>query len=78
MAFGVGVLLLNLVLFVPFLQKLFEVSNLTGSQIGYIYLFAFIPTLIIQIAKVILDVIKSRKDNNINSSHEKEEVEKVA
>lgn len=78
MAFGVGVLLLNLVLFVPFLQKLFEVSNLTGAQIGYIYLFAFIPTLIIQIAKVILDVIKSRKDNNINSSHEKEEVEKVA
>lgn len=78
MAFGVGVLLLNLVLFVPFLQTLFEVSDLTSSQIGYIYLFAFIPTLIIQVAKVILDVIKSKKENDINSSHEKEEVEKVA
>ena len=78
MAFGVGVLLLNLVLFVPFLQTLFEVSDLTSSQIGYIYLFAFIPTLIIQVAKVILDVIKNKKENDINSSHEKEEVEKVA
>ncbi|MDZ5034772.1 cation-translocating P-type ATPase C-terminal domain-containing protein, partial [Clostridium perfringens] len=37
MAFGIGLVLLNCVLFVPFLENLFEVANLTGAQIGYIY-----------------------------------------
>lgn len=77
-AFGVGLLFLNSVLFVPFLQNLFEVSDLTGSQVGYIYLFAFIPTLIIQVVKVIRDAINDRKHTNISSSEEKEEVVKVA
>ncbi len=52
-AFLIGTILLNLVLFVPFLQNLFVVSNLTGSQIGYIYLLAIMPTIIIQISKLI-------------------------
>ncbi|WP_291647549.1 cation-translocating P-type ATPase [Clostridium sp.] len=78
MAFGVGLLFLNSVLFVPFLQNLFEVSDLTGSQIGYIYLLAFLPTLIIQIVKVIRDAIKDRKHTNSFSSEEKDDVEKVA
>ncbi|GAA0818253.1 cation-translocating P-type ATPase [Clostridium tertium] len=77
-AFGVGLLFLNSVLFVPFLQNLFEVSDLTGSQVGYIYLLAFIPTLIIQAVKVIRDAINDRKHTNISSSDEKEEVGKVA
>lgn len=77
-AFGVGLLFLNSVLFVPFLQNLFEVSDLTGSQVGYIYLLAFIPTLIIQVVKVIRDAINDRKHTNISSSEEKEEVGKVA
>lgn len=77
-AFGVGLLFLNSVLFVPFLQNLFEVSDLTGSQVGYIYLLAFIPTLIIQVVKVIRDAINDRKHTNISSSEEKEEVVKVA
>lgn len=77
-AFGVGLLFLNSVLFVPFLQNLFEVSDLSGSQVGYIYLLAFIPTLIIQVVKVIRDAINDRKHTNVSSSEEKEEVGKVA
>lgn len=78
MAFGIGVILLNAVLFVPFLKSLFEVSDLTGSQIGYIYLLAFIPTLIIQVLKVIRDAIKDRNHANSSDSEEKDEVERVA
>ncbi|WP_195429957.1 cation-translocating P-type ATPase [Clostridium sp. D46t1_190503_E9] len=77
-AFGVGLLFLNAVLFVPVLQNLFEVSVLTGAQVGYIYLLAFIPTLIIQVVKVIRDAIKDRKHTNTSSSEENEEVGKVA
>lgn len=52
-AFGVGLVLLNAVLFVPFLQNLFEVENLAFNQYVSIYVLAFIPTLIIQLKKVI-------------------------
>ena len=52
-AFITGMVLLNLVLFVPGLQGLFEIAKLTGPQTGYIYLFAFMPTLIIQTYKVL-------------------------
>ncbi len=51
-AFVAGILLLNLVLFVPPLQSLFSVTALTGRQIGWIYLFAFLPTVVIQIYKL--------------------------
>ena len=77
-AFGVGLLFLNAVLFVPFLKNLFEVSNLTGAQVGYIYLLAFIPTIIIQVVKVIRDAIKDRNHTHTSSSEEKEDIEKVA
>ncbi|MGL5087465.1 MAG: hypothetical protein ACRC68_17395, partial [Clostridium sp.] len=63
LAFGIGLLLLNAVLFVPFLKNLFEVATLNGSQIGNIYLLAFIPTVIIQIIRVIKDFIVDRKDS---------------
>ena len=78
MAFGAGLVFLNLVLFVPFLRKLFEVSTLTGSQIGYIYLFAFIPTLIIQIVKVIRDAISNKKSSETDSKEESNDISKVA
>ncbi|MGG7079300.1 cation-translocating P-type ATPase [Clostridium sardiniense] len=51
-AFLTGTILLNLVLFVPPLQKLFEVAKLSGIQVGLIYLLAFLPTVIIQGIKV--------------------------
>ena len=64
MAFGTGVLFLNLVLFVPFLKKLFEVATLNSYQIGMIYLLAFIPTVIIQIIKIIQDFIGDNKETS--------------
>ena len=51
-AFAAGMVLLNLVLFVSVLKRLFLVATLTGTQLGMIYLLAFIPTVIIQIIKI--------------------------
>ena len=78
MAFGAGLALLNLVLFVPFLRRLFEVATLTGSQVGYIYLFAFIPTLIVQIVKVIRDAINNKKSSSFDVNEEDNDISKVA
>ena len=52
-AFAAGMILLNLVLFVPVLKRLFLVSALTAAQWGSIFLLAVIPTVIIQIVKII-------------------------
>lgn len=60
-AFFLGVMLLAFVLFVPFLQPWFSVEALTGAQIGFIALLAFIPTFIIQIIKVIADLVRKKK-----------------
>ena len=78
MAFGIGLVLLNSVLFVPFLRGLFEVATLTGSQIGYIYLFAFAPTVIIQVVKVIRDVANKNKSSKDAVKEEKEDISQVA
>ncbi len=51
-AFGLGVLLLTAVLFVPFLQNLFAVEVLTLGQVGTIALLAAAPTLLIQFIRV--------------------------
>lgn len=51
-AFFGGVLLLALVIFVPVMRTLFSVSPLSGYQIGMIAMLAFIPTVIIQLYKV--------------------------
>ena len=52
-AFAAGMLMLNLVLSVTVLKRLFLVAPLTAAQLGMIYLLAFIPTVIIQIIKII-------------------------
>ena len=57
-AFALGVLLLSLVLFVPILQPIFTVQPLSLQNVGFVGLFAVIPTVIIQIYKVIRDMIK--------------------
>ena len=44
-AFLAGVVLLSLVMFVPFLERLFSVAPLTGSQIGLVYLLAVAPPI---------------------------------
>ncbi|WP_143317924.1 cation-translocating P-type ATPase [Clostridium sp. HBUAS56017] len=66
-AFGAGLLFLNLVLFVPPLQNLFEVTPLDGTLIASIYLLAFLPTFIIQIFKIITkDFDKNEAENTAN------------
>ncbi|WP_124064913.1 cation-translocating P-type ATPase [Clostridium sp. E02] len=47
-AFFTGALFLSLVLFVPFLKRLFLVSALTVNQTGAILILALIPTILIQ------------------------------
>lgn len=58
-AFFLGTMLLAFVLFVPFMHSLFCVAPLTMAQVGFIGLLAFIPTLIIQIIKVIIEKVKN-------------------
>ena len=71
-AFGSGLILLNLVLFVPALQSLFQVEKLSLSQYGLIYALALIPTIIIQAVKVIKEIIENKKSKVvINDSEEK-------
>lgn len=65
MAFGIGLLLLNGVLFIPFLQNLFEIATLTGGQVASIYLLAFIPTLLIQGYKLIAELMLKKKESKI-------------
>ncbi len=48
-AFGAGIVLLLLVLFVPFLSNLFAVSTLSLAQLGTIVGLAFVPTVLIQL-----------------------------
>lgn len=52
-AFGAGILLLALVLFVTPLHTMFEVVSLTAEQIGTVLLLSVIPTAVIQAGKVI-------------------------
>lgn len=54
-AFFAGTILLVLVLFVPILERLFSVSQLTRTQMGMIVGLAFIPTIVIQLVKVVLE-----------------------
>ena len=59
-AFVLGLILLNLVLLVPVLEPMFSVATLTGKQYMMIYVLAFIPTLLIQIGKVIKENLKKK------------------
>ena len=54
-AFAAGVVLLCAVLFIPGLNTLFQVSPFTLAQLGQIVLLAFLPTVAIQIWKVLRD-----------------------
>lgn len=76
-AFGIGLILLNVVLFVPFLQNLFQVEDLSLNQYGLIYLLAIIPTIIIQSVKIVKENIEDRKEEKITVSSE-EKLENIA
>lgn len=76
-AFGIGLVLVNAVLLIPGLQRLFEITPLPNNDILLIHLFAFIPTLIIQIIKVIRDFIEDKNEVRLDKS-EDDSSEKVA
>ena len=77
-AFGIGLVLLNAVLFIPGLQMLFEVENLLAIQYVQIYVLAFIPTLIIQIFKVINEIVESKKLKRNVSRDSNNELKNIA
>ena len=52
-AFAAGIVFLLLVLFVPFLSRLFAVSALSAAQFGMIVGLAFIPTALIQLSRIV-------------------------
>ena len=59
-AFAAGVVLLLAVLFLPGLNTLFQVSPFTMAQFGWVILLAFLPTVAIQIYKVIHDAVRRK------------------
>ena len=52
-AFGAGVGLLALVIFVPVLHGVFSIESLSIQAIGQIVVLSFVPTMIIQLVKII-------------------------
>ena len=62
-AFAAGVVLLAAVLFIPGLNSLFEVSPVTMRELGLVVLLAFLPTVVIQIYKVLCDALRSRRQD---------------
>lgn len=58
-AFAAGMLLVNAVLLIPSLHKLFSVSDaLHGAQIGIIYALSFGSMCVVQIVKAIIQAVK--------------------
>lgn len=55
MAFETGTLLLAAVLFLPGLQVLFAVADLSIRQLCTVFVCAFVPTLVIQAAKMLVE-----------------------
>ena len=57
-AFIIGMLLLNAVLFIPWLHGLFQIAPLTGTMILQIYGLAIASMIVIQILKAIRKAVK--------------------
>ena len=57
-AFAAGVALLAAVLFVPGLNRLFQVTLPSAPQLGLVALLAFAPTVVIQLWKTVRDAVK--------------------
>lgn len=61
MAFEAGVLLLAAVLFIPGLQILFAAADLTLEQLAVVGTGAFLPTVVLQVWKVLREVRRGRR-----------------
>lgn len=59
-AFAAGMVLLGLVLLLPILHGMFEVVTLSSGQLGIIFILAAIPTVVIQLFKVVLELKNDR------------------
>lgn len=64
-AFGLGFLLLNLVLLVSPLQSIFEVVPLSSVQLMTIYGLSFVPFVVIQGAKLIISKLPSKVEEPV-------------
>lgn len=53
-AFFAGIVFIGVVIYVPFLRTIFEIVSLTGGQKCFIVLMAVVPTLIIQLFKLLI------------------------
>ena len=54
-AFVLGSILLLAILLLPFFAAAFGIAALTGAQIGWICGLALLPTVVIQLVKIIRD-----------------------
>ena len=54
-AFVLGAILLLAILLLPFFAAAFGIAALTGAQIGWICVLALLPTVVIQLVKIIRD-----------------------
>ncbi len=54
-AFVIGAVLLMGILLLPIFEKSFGIAALAGPKIGWIWVLALLPTVVIQIVKIILD-----------------------
>ena len=59
-------------------KSLFEVENLAFNQYVSIYVLAFIPTLIIQLKKVIFEFIENKKSKNNANINRSDELKDIA
>ena len=57
MAFETGTLLLAAVLFLPGLQAMFAVADLSVRQLAAVLVCAFVPTLVLQSAKMLAEAV---------------------
>ena len=60
-SFFLGIILVNLVMFVPYLQNMLKVEPLNIEFVKAIFLLAILPTLIIQSFMIIMETIRSFK-----------------
>ncbi|WP_432626726.1 cation-translocating P-type ATPase [Brotaphodocola sp.] len=58
LALGAGTALLGAVLFLPKLQPLFETADLSGTQTMALFLFALLPTIVIQGGKMMREALE--------------------
>lgn len=60
-AFGIGFLLLNIVLLIPTLHSIFFVVDLSWNMLFTIYFLSFLSMVIIQVVKICFQILRNKK-----------------